>query len=151
MIRIPWKKLGVFGLGLGVAIQLVPYGREHTNPSVVEEPQWSSPDVRALAVRACFDCHSNETSWPWYANVAPVSWLVQKDTDDGRRHLNFSEWNRKQKHAKDAAEEVSEGEMPMPIYLVMHADARLTDPERQQLVDGLRATFGTDDTAHDDD
>jgi hypothetical protein len=78
----------LFGL-----IQLVPYGRDHTNPPVVAEPAWDSPQTRALAVRACFDCHSNETVWPWYSNVAPASWLVQRDVDDGRRRLNWSEWS----------------------------------------------------------
>ena len=65
----------LFGL-----IQLVPVQR--TNPPVVAEPPWDSPETRALAVRACFDCHSNETVWPWYAYVAPVSWLVAHDTDE---------------------------------------------------------------------
>ena len=73
-------------------IQLIPYGRDHTNPAVVAEPAWDLPETRALAVRACFDCHSNETIWPWYSNVAPISWLVQRDVDEGREKLNFSEW-----------------------------------------------------------
>ena len=61
--------------GLFLAIQFVPYGRDHSNPPVIGEPTWNSPETRALAVRACFDCHSNETVWPWYSNIAPVSWL----------------------------------------------------------------------------
>lgn len=146
-MRPSWTRIATVGVGLGLAIQLVPFGREHDNPTVVEEPQWSSPEVRALAVRACFDCHSNETTWPWYSNVAPVSWLVQSDTNDGRRHLNFSEWNREQRHAKDAAEEIADGEMPLSIYLWMHADARLSDTEKQQLIDGLTTMFGKSDHA----
>jgi hypothetical protein len=64
---------------VAVLIQLVPFGRDHTNPVVTAEPRWDSPVTRELADRACFDCHSNETEWPWYAGVAPVSWLVYRD------------------------------------------------------------------------
>ncbi len=133
--------------GLAVVLivaQLIPYGRDHENPAVVAEPTWSSPEVRALAKRACFDCHSNETVWPWYSTVAPVSWLVQDDVDDGRRHLNFSTWDQAhpQKRAKKAAQEVEEREMPLDIYVIMHSDAKLTAAERATLAAGLRATFG---------
>jgi mono/diheme cytochrome c family protein len=126
-----------------VLIQLVPYGHNHTNPAVVAEPPWDSPQTRDLAARACFDCHSNETKWPWYSSVAPVSWLTQHDVDDGRRRLNFSEWNRPQREARSAAERVSEGEMPPWFYLPMHPTARLTPAEKQALVDGLRKTLGS--------
>ncbi len=131
----------LIGLGVGLlAIQLVPYGRAHSAPPVVAEPTWSSLEVRALAKRACFDCHSNETRWPWYSNVAPVSWLVQHDVDEGREELNYSEWHGPTKASKKAAEEVREGEMPPAIYLWMHPEARLTAPEREQLAQGLATT-----------
>ena len=91
-----WRRLFKIGLislvGLTVAIQAVPYGRAHDNPPVRSEPQWDSPVTRDLVVRACFDCHSNETIWPWYANIAPISWLTTRDVDEGRDELNFSEW-----------------------------------------------------------
>lgn len=132
-------------------MQLVPYGRNHDNPPVVQEVAWSSAQVRDLAVRACYDCHSNETTWPWYSNVAPVSWLIQHDTDEGRSKLNFSEWHLPQKEADEAAEAVAEGEMPMPIYALMHAHARLSHQERQQLIDGLKATIGSGAHANEDD
>jgi hypothetical protein len=74
--------------------------------------------------------------------VAPTSWLVQHDVDAGRRHLNFSEWNREQRHAKDAAEQVRTGEMPMAIYTVMHANARLSEADRVRLAASLEAMFG---------
>lgn len=128
-----------------VGIQFVPYGRSHTNPPVTGEPEWDSPRTRELAKIVCFDCHSNETEWPWYASVAPLSWLVQKDVDEGREHLNFSEWDREQKHADDAAEEYEEGHMPPAMYLANHCDARLSPEDRQALLDGLRATFGGDE------
>ena len=84
----------LIGLVLFALIQLVPYGRSHKNPPVVQEPNWDA-QTRAIAKKACFDCHSNEVVWPWYSNIAPVSWLVQRDVDEGRRHLNFSEWGSK--------------------------------------------------------
>ena len=77
------------GLVLFGLIQLVPYGRNHQNPPVVQEPTWADADTRVIAQRACFDCHSNETMWPWYTNIAPFSWLVQRDVEEGRSKLNF--------------------------------------------------------------
>lgn len=62
-------------------LQLVPYGRNHTNPPAVSQIAWDSPQTLDLAQRACFDCHSNETKWPWYTNIAPFSWLIQRDVD----------------------------------------------------------------------
>jgi hypothetical protein len=129
-------------LGLAVLVQLVPYGRSHTNPPVVAEPKWDSETTRARAVRACYDCHSNQTDWRWYTNVAPFSWLTQHDVDDGRRKLNFSEFNRQQRDAPRAAREVEQGGMPPWYYLPAHAEARLTASEKQALIDGLRATLG---------
>jgi mono/diheme cytochrome c family protein len=137
------KPLLLGGVALAAAIQLVPYGRDHSNPPVTAEPQWDSAATRDLAKRACFDCHSNETVWPWYSNVAPVSWLVQHDVNEGREHLNFSEWDKPQKEADEAAEAVREGEMPLPIYLPTHPEARLTDAEKQALIAGLEATIGS--------
>jgi mono/diheme cytochrome c family protein len=101
------------------------------------EPAWDSPQTRELAQRACFDCHSNETKWPWYSNVAPISWLVQHDVDEGRHEMNFSEWDKPQHEAHEAAEVIEEGEMPMAIYLPLHPEAKLTPEETQQLIKGL--------------
>lgn len=129
-------------LGVIIAVQLVPYGRDHTNPESRKEPAWDSPETRELAKRACFDCHSNETRWPWYASVAPASWLVQWHVDEGREHLNFSAWDTPQKHAHEAAHEVEEGEMPLESYLWLHGEAKLSEEERQALMRGLEATFG---------
>jgi len=133
--------LGVLVL-LFAVIQAVPYGRDHSNPPVRQEPAWDSPATRALAVDACFDCHSNQTHWPWYSNVAPVSWLAQSDVDSGREALNFSEWDRPQEGADEAAEKVAEKEMPPSYYGWLHPKARLSSAERQALVQGLQAMFG---------
>jgi hypothetical protein len=127
-------------LGLLLAIQLIPYGRDHANLPVTAEPAWDSATTRALTAASCFDCHSNETVWPWYTSVAPFSWLTQRDVDEGREVLNFSEWDRPQE-ADEIPEAVSEGEMPPWYYVMLHSVARLSDQERQQLIDGLRATI----------
>lgn len=133
--------MAVLVVGGFLLIQLVPYGHNHTNPPVVQEPQWDSPQTRALAARACFDCHSNETAWPWYTNVAPASWLIQHDVEEGRRQLNFSEWNKPQREARNAGRVVQRGEMPDPKYLPLHPDARLTDAEKQALIQGLNTSL----------
>lgn len=109
-------------------IQLVPYGRNHANPPVVSEPNWDA-QTRAVAKRACFDCHSNETIWAWYSNIAPLSWLIQRDVDEGRRSLNFSEWGNVE--TGEIGETVAEGEMPPTQYLLLHPNAKLTDAEKQ--------------------
>ena len=141
-VLLKWG-LGIVGFLL-VAIQFVPYGHNHTNPPVTREPAWNSPETRELAARACFDCHSNRTDWRWYTNLAPVSWYTQHDIDNARRRLNFSEWDKPQREARGAANEVRRGEMPPSTYLPVHPEAKLTDQERQILIDGLRATVAND-------
>jgi mono/diheme cytochrome c family protein len=136
-------------LGLALAVlgavfllaQAVPYGRSHTNPRVTAEPRWDTQQTRALAARACFDCHSNLTKWPWYSHVAPVSWLVQRDVDQGRSALNFSEWNKPQDGAGDIGEAISGGSMPPWFYRLMHPHAKLSKADRQRLIVGLAATL----------
>jgi mono/diheme cytochrome c family protein len=137
-----WIKWGLIGgIALLIVIQLVPYGRNHQNPPVVAEPSWDSPQTRELAVVACFDCHSNETNWRWYSNIAPISWWVQHDVDEGRAALNFSDWTQARR-ADEAAEIVREGEMPPRPYLITHPEARLSDADIASLADGLARTFG---------
>ena len=130
---------------LFVLLQIVPYGHDHSNPPGRVEPTWDRPETRELAKRACFDCHSNETLWPWYSHVAPVSWLVQHDVDEARASLNFSGWDRPQKDADEAAKMVRKGKMPLSYYLPMHPAARLSAQERDALVAGLVATIGEED------
>ena len=139
-------------VGLGLGIQLVPYGRAHTNPAIVAEPEWDQPRTRELFFRACKDCHSNETTWPWYGNVAPASWLVFRDVREGRSHFNVSEWGRDHNHGEDAAKLVQDGEMPPWFYLPAHPEARLSPQETEELVTGLHATFGEEeDDGHSHD
>jgi hypothetical protein len=152
-MKIPRRSLllGVTGLILvGVLIQLIPYGHDHSNPPVIQEPNWDSSQTREITKRACFDCHSNETVWPSYSNIAPVSWLIYQDVSEGREHLNFSEWDvhpslpegegegEEHQHGPEIIQEVLEShEMPPSTYLLLHPEARLTDKEMQILIEGL--------------
>jgi hypothetical protein len=111
-----------------VAAQFIPVDR--TNPPVESEVP-APPNVRAVLRRACYDCHSNETVWPWYGHVAPVSWLLASDVREGRKELNFSSWNRypaqrQARKLKETWKAVSEGDMPPWYYLPMHRDAKLS-------------------------
>jgi heme-binding protein len=118
--RLGWAGVIAIVVGVLLLIQAVPYGRAHANPPVRQEPTWDTAETRALAVRACFDCHSNQTDWAWYTNVAPVSWLAQRDVDRGRRELNFSEWDRQREGGREAVETIQKGSMPPGYYTVVH-------------------------------
>lgn len=109
-----------------VLIQLIPLDRD--NPPVIQDVAAPS-EVDAILRRACYDCHSNETEWPWYSHVAPVSFLVVHDVHEGREHLNFSDWEHSRKDVDEILEEVEEGEMPMKIYLITHPNAALSDAD----------------------
>jgi hypothetical protein len=125
------------------AIQFVQVDR--TNPpvdpsSAFEAVANPSPEVASLLRRACYDCHSHSTVWPWYAYVAPVSWLVADDVKTARRNLNFSQWNllgpdMSRTRLKDACQEVKEGGMPLWHYRLMHPEARLTETDIKTLCD----------------
>jgi hypothetical protein len=131
--------LGAAMLLLAGLIQLVPYGRAHDNPPVTRNAPWPDRESEALARRACYDCHSNETVWPWYSNIAPISWLVQRDVDEGREKLNFSTWGQGKQEIDDAIEVLQDGEMPPWNYLPTHPEARLSEREKEALARGLAA------------
>jgi hypothetical protein len=135
---------GVAAVALFLLLQVVPFGRMPSNPPVTGEPAWDSPQTRALTVRACFDCHSNETEKPWYSNVAPISWAVAGHVKSGRGKLNFSEFDKPQEDADKSAEITEDGEMPPGYYtrFGLHSSANLSDAEVARLVAGLRATPG---------
>ena len=132
--------VGLFGFA-----QLIPYGRDHTNPPLLAEPAWDSQTTRTLFFRGCRDCHSNETSWPWYSFVAPASWLLQSDVNEGRSHLNVSEWGHGKQHGDEAAKMVREAEMPPWFYLPLHSNAKLSRAERALFIKGLENTFGSEE------
>lgn len=109
------------------------------NPPVTQQVAWSSPEAEQLWKQACADCHSNETVYPWYSYIAPVGWLVAHDVHEGRDELNIStdrrvEWD-------EMIEKIEEGEMPLPIYVIMHPEANLTAAQQETLMAGIRATF----------
>lgn len=116
-------------------IQLIPVA--HTNPPVTSDIP-TSPEVKAILKRACYNCHSNETVYPGYSRIAPVSWLVAWDVASGREELNFSTWDQysvkdQGKKIHESWEDVAEGEMPPWYYTMMHREARLSPEEHQSL------------------
>jgi hypothetical protein len=125
--------------GGSAVMQIVPYGRTHSNPVTIKEPPWDSPRTRELAVRACFNCHSNRTRWPWYADVAPLSWVVQADVENARSVVNFSEWNRSYDLALYSGQSIRTGNMPPIKYSMAHREANLTELEARELASGLDA------------
>ena len=138
-------RVGIAGVAVLALLQLVPYGWRHSNPPVTGSPVWAGAEVERLARSACYDCHSNETEWPPYSYVAPMSWLVRYDVDRGREELNFSTWgvsdgeDGPEDDAHDAAEAVEDRSMPPDRYVRLHPDARLADEERRLLVEALEA------------
>jgi hypothetical protein len=129
--------LGVLVI-LFLLIQLIPFGRDHVNPPIVSEPNWSSPQARALVKEHCFQCHSNETEWPWYSNIAPGSWLIAKDVFDARREFNFSDWNKNPGELDEMIEAIQEGEMPPIQYWIAHPNSRMNAQQKQELIDALK-------------
>jgi hypothetical protein len=127
--------MAIAGVVLFGVLQLLPFGRVR-NPPVTAEPAWPSSEVRSLAVRACFDCHSNQTRLEWFDRVAPGSWLVANHVNDGRSAVNFSQWDRRQK-SDDLAKIVEEGDMPPRDYVLLHRNAKLSAAEKQALIAGL--------------
>jgi len=139
-----WKKLvGISFIAVVLIIQLIPSGRPEVIPDNPNDLMLNNsvPDsVSNLLRTACYDCHSNETNYPWYAYVAPVSWLVARDINIGKSNMNLSDWqlNSKIDKAKilgDIQDEVEDGSMPMPIYILMHPEAKLTVKQREMLIE----------------
>ena len=141
------RRLAIGAIGLFVLIQLFPVWLWRTNPAPVSQPKWDSSQTQALTQRACFDCHSNQTTWPWYSYVAPASWLIPRDVIEGRQHLNFDDWQtalaKTDRFPLDerVQREMSRGDMPPNYFLWLHSNAKLTADEQQQLIDGLAKTI----------
>ena len=128
-------------------IQAVPYGRsEVKSTGTAGEPTWDSPTTRQLVVSACYDCHSNEVEYPAYSKIAPISWMVASHVGEGRDKLNFSTYTTNKHGFRDVVEVIQDKSMP-PSYFThfgRHPEAKLTDAQIEQLVTGLRATFGSE-------
>lgn len=136
-----WRPAAVV-IAVFALIQLVPY-RIHDR-AVVAEPNWDSARTRELTVRACYNCHSNQTESTWYSGIAPVSWWLTNHVEGGRSNLNFSEWDAQQvRRARDAIEAVRDGSMPPSYYtwFGLHSEAKLTPDEQAELIAGLQRTF----------
>lgn len=124
-----------------VALQIKQPGR--ANPPVQSEVM-APPEIAAILERSCYACHSNETDWPWYAYVAPVSWWVADHVDHGRKDLNFSEWpvldfEELEHNLHEIDEQIEKDEMPLKSYLLLHPGARLSEEEKKALRDWARS------------
>lgn len=111
-----------------------------TNPPVVTTPTWEDEHTQQLVERACYDCHSHETRWPWYTKVVPAYFLLAYDVQRGRAALNFSSWEETcctKDQIDEMAETVAKNHMPLPYYMVLHPEAYLSDVERGQMIYGL--------------
>ncbi len=121
-----------------IAVQFIPV--DHRNPTFdssksIDATEKLTPDVQSILRGACANCHSNQTQWPWYSHVAPVSWVIAHDVHDGRRKLNFSEWgsysaDKREQKLEEICEQVTIGDMPDPKYLWLHRSARPTEQQR---------------------
>ena len=141
-----WRTLKRATLGLLallVLIQLVPYGRAHTDPHATREAPFANASTQRLFDGACADCHSDHTSWPVYSDIAPISWLVQRDVDDGRRRMNLSEWDKDQPELGEVERSILGGGMPPLQYKVVHGKGRLSSAQRRQLAAGFHALFAS--------
>ena len=136
-------------IGLVVIIVLIQFIRvDKTNPPVDAQQDFitiTKPPIEIVSLlkTACYDCHSNETNYPWYFNVAPISWWAKDHVNDGRKHLNYSIWStykpERQAHKLDEMfGEVEEGEMPLSSYTLVHGEAKLTAEQKTALVDWLK-------------
>jgi hypothetical protein len=143
------KRLYLIVFVLVVVASLVFSGRR-TNPPIENEVEWASSEAMDTFYRSCADCHSHETKWPWYSYLAPISWRVIEHVDKGRAHFNIS--TPDMGDADEAAETVQYGTMPLPDYLWLHPDARLSKQDRSRFIADLIATFGgePDDDGHDE-
>jgi hypothetical protein len=137
------KKILIVLLCALIAIQFIHPSSNKSGgdqPNSITKVYVIPPDVESILKKACYDCHSNNTSYPWYSNIQPVDWWLDKHIKDGKRHLNFDEFtNRKKSYQYHKMEEtiemVREGEMPLDSYLWIHNDAKLTDAEKSRLTD----------------
>lgn len=141
-----WLLRGAVVLGALILVaQVVPYGRDHTNPPVTREIRWDTARTRDLAMGACGDCHSNLTKWRAYSKIAPASWLIYSDVMGGRKALNFSRWDKPQGEGADnVLGVIQDGSMPPWFYKPLHAPARLSKAEQDELIRGLRRTLAQD-------
>jgi hypothetical protein len=134
-----------------LVMQVFPMGRVFSsvlrdpNPPAAAPVVWTSAESEAIVRKACYDCHSNETVWPWYSNIAPVSWLTTHDVNEGRAVLNFSDYDPNEYHLdpEDIAWHVN-NDMPLWFYIPLHPESRLSDAEKEVLIQGIVDSLGSD-------
>lgn len=145
-MRIALKILKWIAVVLAVVFAGIQFVRPaRTNPAVnpsqtIEAHTQMTPEVASILDRSCRDCHSNKTVWPWYTQVAPVSWWLADHVNEGRRELNLSEWgkmdrDRQDRKLRQMCDEVADGMMPLSSYLPMHPQARLSEQDKKTLCD----------------
>jgi mono/diheme cytochrome c family protein len=142
-MRRLFTRVALGAIAVLLLIQLVPYGRAHQDPRATREARFASASTQRLFDSACADCHSDHTSWPLYSNVAPVSWLVQHDVEDGRRRMNLSEWDKPRPELGEVQRVILGGGMPPLQYKLGHGGSRLSSAEKRQLAAGFRAIFAS--------
>jgi hypothetical protein len=139
-------------IGVVLLLVIIQFFRiDKTNPEVIQENDFitiSNPpeDIAAIIKTSCYDCHSNETRYPWYTNISPIAWWVKHHINEGREELNFSEWGtfkeKRQKHKlEECIELIEENEMPLKSYLITHGDAKLSEDERKLLLEWLKEKY----------
>lgn len=138
---ILWGVLGL--LALFLLIQLIPYGRKHADPKPTQVARLPTAHGEQLFKQACADCHSDHTKWWWAASIAPASWLIYKDVQDGRGAMNLSEWDKPQPELGDVTEAISGGGMPPLQYKVIHPSAKLSSSEKRDLMAAFRDLYRT--------
>jgi len=132
-------------IALAVILVLIQFVRiDKTNPETVLENDFISvntppTEIAEMLKTSCYDCHSNQSVYPWYSNIAPVSWMLKQHINEAREHLNFSEWalydTKDQAHAlEECAKEVEKGKMPLSSYLIIHTESKLSDEQAAKLV-----------------
>lgn len=144
---LTFKKISLFLLFVFILIQFIRIDK--TNAAVNPQDDFltissANSEVSKVIKSSCYDCHSNESTYPWYTNIAPVSWWVKNHINEGRDELNFSTWasyseKRKNHKLEECIEMIEEGEMPMSSYTIMHGEAKLTDAQKLELVDFFKA------------
>ncbi len=149
------RKIILIVLGIGIAgflvMQVFPIGLifssalRDPNPPADSPVVWTSAESEAIARKACYDCHSNETVWPWYTNVAPISWLTTHDVNEGRAVLNFSDYDAEEYYLdpEDIAWHVN-NDMPLWFYKPLHPESRLSNAEKEVLIQGIVDSLGSD-------
>jgi hypothetical protein len=144
-VRTWLLRIGIGAVAVFALLQFVPYGWSHPNPPVVRDAPWPNAEAERVARESCYACHSNETDWPAYSYVAPMSWLVRSDVEVARDEFNFSDWDEDGKDADDAIEMIEDGEMPLDRYTMIHRSAALTNEEARTLLDALAQMDDEDD------